>query len=469
MAQKFTNKALTKLAANISAVDVTLTVSAGTGAKYPIIDGAANPNNDYFVITLEDAAGNYELVKVVHHLAGDTFGSVTYPCVRAYWDTTTHPAAAWTGTTTSVDLRPLAQTMEAFNTGMFGTNNLSELANKATARSTLGISAANTPFTPTGAIVGTDTQTAVAGVDSALTAHTTASSAHSAVNVDYGGSPHVPAGTVDGALTILGNTKQQLASQLTALAAMPTARASQLGSVYGVTTVADNTDISTLTTAGSYAFNASASANIPLYQVIGRVIVDVRNNGLGEIEQTFISLSNSTSSQYTWRRVYRGSAWLPWNIVAHGTMVGTVITSALGAVPYGYLECDGSVLPTASYNDLYNYVLTTYNTGGEGAGNFRIPDFRGEFLRGWDHGRGVDSGRNLGVAAAQASQMSSHTHAMADGFAPGTMHHNSTSSGFYNTTTTDGVISSSIANAGGTSNSSETRPRNLAVMYCIKY
>jgi phage-related tail fiber protein len=36
-------------------------------------------------------------------------------------------------------------------------------------------------------------------------------------------------------------------------------------------------------------------------------------------------------------------------------------------------------------------------SSGNGTTNFRLPDLRGEFIRGWDKGRGIDSGRAIGT------------------------------------------------------------------------
>ncbi|WP_201195495.1 phage tail protein, partial [Pseudomonas fluorescens] len=66
--------------------------------------------------------------------------------------------------------------------------------------------------------------------------------------------------------------------------------------------------------------------------------------------------------------------------------VGSMVAFPKATVPPGFLEVDGSVQSIATYPDLYAFLGTTFNTGGEGAGNFRLPESRGEFLRGWDHG-----------------------------------------------------------------------------------
>ncbi len=76
--------------------------------------------------------------------------------------------------------------------------------------------------------------------------------------------------------------------------------------------------------------------------------------------------------------------------------VGATVAFPLDKVAPGFLELDGSVKSIAVYPDLAAFLGTAFNKGDEGAGNFRLPDSRGEFLRGWDHGRGVDAGRAVG-------------------------------------------------------------------------
>ncbi|MBS7558156.1 tail fiber protein [Pseudomonas sp. RC4D1] len=151
--------------------------------------------------------------------------------------------------------------------------------------------------------------------------------------------------------------------------------------------------------------------------------------------------------------------------------VGAMVPFPKGTVPAGFLEVDGSVQSAATYPDLAAYLGTTFNTGGEGAGNFRLPESRGEFLRGWDHGRGVDAGRSPGSWQADAFQ--GHYHASAaDTARPystgGTVGDYLARFGTGNPTT-NGVRDAINNGVDGTPRTaSETRPRNLAVMWCIK-
>lgn len=91
------------------------------------------------------------------------------------------------------------------------------------------------------------------------------------------------------------------------------------------------------------------------------------------------------------------------------TPTGVVQVHSGDTPPDGWLLCEGGVVSQTTYAALYAIVGSTFNTGGEGVGNFRLPDIRGKFIRGLDGGRGVDSGRSLGNT--QSGQRGGHTHA----------------------------------------------------------
>ncbi|KIP96923.1 phage tail protein [Pseudomonas sp. HN2] len=150
--------------------------------------------------------------------------------------------------------------------------------------------------------------------------------------------------------------------------------------------------------------------------------------------------------------------------------VGAVLAFPTGIVAPGYLELDGSVQSVAAYPDLAAYLGTKFNKGDEGAGNFRLPDSRGEFLRGWDHGRGVDSNRDLGSYQIDTLQ---NVTGVFDGYLDIT----SASGAFErsNLNTAPNPVSQKNAYHAVTFDASrvartsaETRPRNIAVIWCIK-
>jgi phage-related tail fiber protein len=140
--------------------------------------------------------------------------------------------------------------------------------------------------------------------------------------------------------------------------------------------------------------------------------------------------------------------------------VGSMVAFPKGPVPTGFLEVNGGSWSIAAFPDLAAYLGTTFNKGDEAAGYFRLPDSRGEFLRGWDNGRGVDPGRVLG--SNQADEFKSHTHSVKDSSNVGNVFDSWTYGD-----TGDGVTQDENLRTNPTGGS-ETRPRNLAVMWCIK-
>ena len=89
---------------------------------------------------------------------------------------------------------------------------------------------------------------------------------------------------------------------------------------------------------------------------------------------------------------------------------------------------------------------------------------RGQFIRGWADNGSTDSGRTFG--SSQADDFKSHTHTFTDYF-------NTTFSVFSNTGWSAGnrwaYTSANVTNAAPTTGGTETRPVNVALLYCIKY
>lgn len=153
--------------------------------------------------------------------------------------------------------------------------------------------------------------------------------------------------------------------------------------------------------------------------------------------------------------------------------------------PPGYLKANGANVSRSAYPELFATIGTTYGEG-DGFNTFGLPDVRGEFIRAWDDERGVDLGRQLGTL--QVSQNLAHTHGgstTAGGghshsyvdyrvdvppgraLAGGNDHHGIWERQGVRETAIDGYHSHglSIASSGGT----EARPRNIALLACIKY
>lgn len=74
---------------------------------------------------------------------------------------------------------------------------------------------------------------------------------------------------------------------------------------------------------------------------------------------------------------------------------GIVSYFAGPAAPSGWMLCNGAAISRTVYARLFAAIGTLYGPG-DGSTTFNLPDLRGEFIRSWDAGRGVDSGRTLG-------------------------------------------------------------------------
>jgi microcystin-dependent protein len=184
-------------------------------------------------------------------------------------------------------------------------------------------------------------------------------------------------------------------------------------------------------------------------------------------------------------------------------LVSQVAFFATSNAPIGWLKCNGTSISRSIYADLFNEIGTTFGIG-DNTSTFGLPDLRGEFIRAWNESSGMDSGRIFG--SAQSAAMLDHTHSGTTNSGEGTHTHTitdpghnhtyirySTSAGldsdglFYvlrgadtnntgrNTTgisidtTNSAHIHTMTTGNPSTGGGTETRPRNIALLACIKY
>ena len=147
---------------------------------------------------------------------------------------------------------------------------------------------------------------------------------------------------------------------------------------------------------------------------------------------------------------------------------GMVNAFAADNPPEGWLECDGAALSRTAYADLFSAINTTYGAG-DGTTTFNLPDLRGEFVRGWDHNRGVDSGRGFGEWQDAYLPDVPRDGWGTTGGALGTATSGRLLVGSGATEYREGLESIRASGSDRTLNANETRPRNLALMYCVKY
>ena len=120
----------------------------------------------------------------------------------------------------------------------------------------------------------------------------------------------------------------------------------------------------------------------------------------------YLSMRNDGELRYDGKRVLDASDLLGM------VPSGTVLYFAGSRAPAGWLKANGAAVSRTAYAALFAAIGTTYGAG-DFLNTFNLPDLRGEFIRGWDDGRGVDAGRVFGSAQAHALQSHQHGLAMA--------------------------------------------------------
>ena len=143
------------------------------------------------------------------------------------------------------------------------------------------------------------------------------------------------------------------------------------------------------------------------------------------------------------------------NTVIIGSEIGSVSAFAMPTAPEGWLVCDGSAISRTEYADLFAAISTVWGAGDD-VSTFNLPDLRGEFVRGFDAGRGVDTGRLFG--SGQLDEFKNHTHFYLDSRQGGSADTIDTTDNNF------GQVTFETSPTGGP----ETRPRNVAMTYAIK-
>lgn len=154
---------------------------------------------------------------------------------------------------------------------------------------------------------------------------------------------------------------------------------------------------------------------------------------------------------------------------------GTMIQFAGSAAPSGYLWCDGSAVSRTVYARLFAAIGTLWGSG-DGSSTFNLPNSQGAFFRG--AGDGLNPSTRT-VGSYEADDVKPHNHSITD---PGHDHNSvgrtdggSGAGRVYGTpsnptVTLPGMVSSNFTGITQTNNSTgtESRPKNYAVLWCIK-
>ena len=136
---------------------------------------------------------------------------------------------------------------------------------------------------------------------------------------------------------------------------------------------------------------------------------------------------------------------------------GTVSYYVADTPPDGWLVADGSEINRTDYADLFSAIGTTYGEG-DSSTTFNIPDLRGVFIRGLDSGKGYDTNRILG--SYQNDDNKAHTHTVSS--------YQFNNVGLYAPRAVN-VVSYAGTFSTNSSGSTEARPKNVALLPCIKY
>lgn len=174
-----------------------------------------------------------------------------------------------------------------------------------------------------------------------------------------------------------------------------------------------------------------------------------------------------------------GAGGLPTGSVTSATLsssaiyltapAGSICFVCQSAAPTGWIKANGAAVSRATYADLFAAIGITFGDG-DGSTTFNLPDMRGEFPRGFDDSRGADTGRALGTAQAQDWKGFWMTNT---GQNTTSYSHNDVYMGKSTAAYTGNLFAGSwaapAAAIGAKWDTSETRPRNVALLAIIKF
>lgn len=176
-----------------------------------------------------------------------------------------------------------------------------------------------------------------------------------------------------------------------------------------------------------------------------------------------------------------------------GVEPGMIVPFAgyLGKIPFGWFPCDGRALKSADYPALFAIIGTVYGNGSTGPGSgmgtdFNLPNLTNQFLRGINEGRIAGVNRTLGSKEGFATSRPKTAFNVTTSSSGVHNHSFSFHAWLYTNTKTipnrpvsaqQFSVTSETSNAGNhshnvtsfTGGDSETRPRNRAMIYCIKF
>jgi microcystin-dependent protein len=132
----------------------------------------------------------------------------------------------------------------------------------------------------------------------------------------------------------------------------------------------------------SISIGSNSNGDLELYTGSIKVLTADGKTGVVNFDNgiTIPTLAASTNNKYVATTEFVTTA-VPAGLISFFTM-----TSA----PTGWLKANGAAISRTTYASLFGAIGTTFGAG-DGSTTFNLPDLRGEFLRGFDDGRGIDA------------------------------------------------------------------------------
>lgn len=141
-----------------------------------------------------------------------------------------------------------------------------------------------------------------------------------------------------------------------------------------------------------------------------------------------------------------------------GTPAGAVEYFAMNSAPDGWLIANGQAVSRTTYADLFAAIGTSYGAG-NGTTTFNVPDLRGEFIRCLDNNKGTDPQPTRAVGSSQTDDFKAHVHSA------GVDANSASGAAVITGGAQERIVNGQTGSTGGT----ETRPRNVALLACIKW
>lgn len=202
-------------------------------------------------------------------------------------------------------------------------------------------------------------------------------------------------------------------------------------------------------------FNDNPAVKSPTTRVPAVWLNDIQENVARVIEDAEVPLTKGRAEDL--RDAI--AAMIASAIASVRVPVGARVAYDRATPPSGWLAEDGAQHLRADYPDLVAfYVAQGRLIAGDTIAHFRVMDHRGFFPRGWDGGRGVDPGRVFG--SEQDDAFESHDHSL-----PARSNADSGNGFVEDATGAETVRTATTGQTGDT----ETRPKNIATLFIIKF